>query len=254
MARYQIILAYDGTAFFGFQRQGPARTVQSVFETALRRLGWAERSILAGGRTDAGVHARGQVIAFDLPWKHPLTALQAALNTHLPSDMAVRQVQLARPTFHPRYDALARRYRYCIFIDEVRNPLSERYAWRVWPAPALERLQPAANLLLGTHDFAAFGTPPRTGGSTERTVTQAVWQTTANGELVFSITANAFLYHMVRHLVAVQMALAAGRLDADTLHRLLNVDPHAATPETWGLAPACGLTLEEISYPPGQDD
>ncbi len=248
MVRYQVILAYDGTQFSGFQRQAQARTVQAVVETALKRLGWQGKSILAAGRTDTGVHAAGQVISFDLEWAHPLQALQDALNAFLPQDVAALRVWPVSPEFHPRFSALSRRYQYHIYCEPVRRPLRERYAWRVWPAITLERLQPAANLLIGTHDFAAFGTPPRTGGSTQRTVMQATWQPDPEGGLIFDVTANAFLYRMVRHLVAVQVAVAAGRLEPDAISRLLE-DPHAIRPERWGLAPPQGLVLVEALYP-----
>ncbi len=117
MARYQVILAYDGTHFVGFQRQGRSRTVQGVVEAALRQLGWQGRAILSAGRTDTGVHAAGQVIAFDLDWTHPEKELGRAINANLPQDVAVRSVAPASPDFHPRFDATARRYRYHLFCD-----------------------------------------------------------------------------------------------------------------------------------------
>ena len=115
MARYQIILAYDGTDFQGFQRLKGGRSVQGEVEAALRRLNWAGKAILSAGRTDAGVHASGQVIAFDLDWAHSPETLRQALNAYLPEDVAAQAVKLAAPGFHPRYDALARTYHYRIF-------------------------------------------------------------------------------------------------------------------------------------------
>ena len=147
MARYQVILAYDGTEFVGFQRQAQgkkSRTVQAAIETALRQIGWQGRAILAAGRTDTGVHAAGQVVAFDLDWSHGEQALLAALNANLPPDVAAQAAFERRADFHPRYDALSRSYRYSIFCRPLRDPLRERYAWRVWPAPELERLQASA--------------------------------------------------------------------------------------------------------------
>ena len=161
MARYQIILAYDGTHFLGSQRQAASRTVQGELEKALRKIGWDGQTVYLAGRTDTGTHASGQVAAFDLDWDHGLDDLQKALNSHLPQDMAVREVNVAADAFHPRFDASSRRYRYRLFCAGVRDPLRERYAWRVWPA--VTDLTPLAAIWLGTHDFAAFGTPPRTG-------------------------------------------------------------------------------------------
>ena len=105
MARYQIILAYDGTGFLGSQRQAGARTAQSELEKALRKLGWPGKTVVLAGRTDTGTHASGQVAAFDLDWKHGPEKLQDALNAHLPLDMAVREVKEAADDFHPRFDA-----------------------------------------------------------------------------------------------------------------------------------------------------
>ncbi|MEN6408206.1 MAG: tRNA pseudouridine(38-40) synthase TruA [Anaerolineaceae bacterium] len=244
MARYQVILAYDGTLFEGFQRQAHARTVQSVFEDALRRIGWQDEVILSAGRTDTGVHASGQVVAFDLDWAHSPQELCAALNANLPPDVAAQDVRLADGTFHPRYDAIARTYRYRIFCQIRRNPLRERYAWRIFAPLDVQLLQQAADLLHGTHDFAPFGTPPRTGGSTIRAVTQAFWQTVED-EMVFTITANAFLYHMVRRLVFVQVLVGHGKL---TLEQLVEgwVLPSPIAP---GLAAPQGLTLAQVDYP-----
>lgn len=246
MARYQIIIAYDGTGFAGFQRQAKARTVQGELEAALRKIGWQGQAILAAGRTDTGVHASGQVAAFDLDWEHPLPQLQAALNANLPADVAVQQVHPAAADFHPRFDALARRYQYRVWCGGTRDPLHERYAWRVWPAVELQDLQAASRYLPGTHDFAAFGTPPRTGGSTIRCVYRADWRRDGS-ELVFEIAANAFLFRMVRRIVYVLVAVAQGRLSTGQLESSL-VDKKLEA--VHGLAAAQGLSLVEVIYQP----
>ena len=245
MARYQVTLAYDGTEFLGFQRQETeARTVQGEIEAALRRLNWQEESILAAGRTDTGVHASGQVIAFDLEWKHPLEALQNALNAHLPPDIAVSRVREAPADFHPRYDARVRTYAYTISCEPARHPLRDRYAWRVWPPVTEADLNRAAALLPGTHDFAVLGTPPpRKGGSTRRTIYRAAWQTQVSG-MRFEITANAFLYHMVRRLVFLNVMVAAGKISLESLLAGLQ----AFQPQIPGLAPPQGLVLTEVRF------
>lgn len=246
MARYQVILAYDGTDFKGFQRQaGGARTVQGVIEAALSQLGWQGASILAAGRTDTGVHASGQVIAFDLEWRHSCDALLAALNANLPQDVAARAAHLVQSGFHPRYDALARRYRYRIFCQANRDPLRERYAWRVWPAIDLPRLVQSVKLLTGTYDFAAFGTPPRVGGTTMRSVLQAGW-VQEEDELIFNVLANAFLYHMVRRLVGLQVAIGQGRIEPQAVLERLDRELPGVVKY---LAPPQGLTLVEVIYP-----
>jgi tRNA pseudouridine38-40 synthase len=244
MARYQITLAYDGTDFLGFQRQGEGRTVQSEVEAALRRLGWQGETLLAAGRTDRGVHAAGQVIAFDLPdWNHGPETLAHALNAHLPADVAVRAADTAADDFHPRYDARVRTYRYAVFNDGVRNPLLERYAWRIWPEANLQRLQAAANCLPGVHDFAAFGAAHKPGGSTVRVVYRAEWNAQASG-LLFEVSANAYLYHMVRRLVYLQVLVGQGQLELEQFQLAVQ----AAQPQTPGLAPPNGLVLAEVRY------
>ncbi len=249
MARYQIILAYDGTAFLGSQRQASSRTVQSELEKALRKLGWHAQTVYLAGRTDTGTHASGQVAAFDLDWKHDLQKLQDALNAYLPRDMAVRAVQAAAADFHPRFDASSRCYRYRLFCAGVRDPLRERYAWRVWPAVA--DLAALANIWPGTHDFAAFGTPLKPAGSTIRTVFSAGWQQHAD-EWIFEIRANAFLYRMVRRLVFAQVAAGQARLPAETLLQALDDQSElgqvARSQVPASLAPASGLTLVEVGY------
>jgi tRNA pseudouridine38-40 synthase len=245
MARYQVILSYDGTGFSGSQRQAKARTVQGELERALEALGWAGRSVLLAGRTDTGVHALGQAAAFDLDWQHTPAELQKALNAGLPMDLAVRGLQAVRPDFHPRYDALSRWYRYRLFCQEVRHPLQERFAWRVWPPPDAGLLADLARLWPGSHDFGAFGTPPKRGQSTVRTVLEAGWQE-HEGEWWFDVRADGFLYRMVRRLVFVQVAAAQGRLPVDSLVRALQ----ERTPAQAGTAPAHGLMLMEVTYPP----
>jgi len=249
MARYQVILAYDGTDFVGSQRQATSRTVQAEFEKALRKVGWQDKSVLLAGRTDTGTHASGQVASFDFDWTHGLPKLQAALNAHLPHDMAVRAVEMAADDFHPRFDATSRRYCYRLFCGGVRDPLRERYAWRVWP-PVVD-LGSLAEVWRGKHDFAAFGSPPHPGGSSVRTILSASWTNQAD-EWTFDIQADAFLYRMVRRLVYVQVAVGQGRLSREVLARALDSQPEvredAKAELPAGLAPARGLTLVEVRY------
>jgi tRNA pseudouridine38-40 synthase len=250
MARYQVILAYDGTQFQGFQRQSQKPTVQGAVEDALRQIGWSGRTILASGRTDSGAHALGQVIAFDLDWAHTLAELQAALNAHLPWCVVARSVALAADDFHPRFNATARRYRYRIYCQPERDPFRERFAWRLWPALDVDVLQRVARQFLGTHDFAAFGTPPKPGGTTVRTVSRAGWSLVGDRlgvcELLFDVEANAFLYRMVRRIVSIQVAIAQGKLDEALPAALLDALPQKPVQ---GLAPAHGLTLVQVVYP-----
>ncbi len=250
MARYQLILAYDGTLLEGSQRQAagsavrPRRTAQGELEKALRTLGWTGRSVLIAGRTDSGVHADGQSVALDIEWAHSPNDLRAALNANLPDDLAVRAVWEVRQDFHPRFDATSRRYRYTLFVDPIRNPVRERFAWRVWPALEESLLHEAASVLIGKHDFAAFGSPTSENGSTVRTVMSARWGGTAD-EYQFEVQADAFLYRMVRRLVFIQVMVAQKRISIEAVRQA--IESQAALRA--GLAPAHGLSLIEVTYP-----
>ncbi len=251
MARYQIILAYDGTDFVGSQRQAKkSRTVQGELEKSLRKLGWSGRSTIIAGRTDTGVHASGQVAAFDLDWAHADGDLLRALNANLPADVAARDVRVVAPKFHPRFDATSRRYHYRMFCKPVRDPLREKSAWRVWPELDSDVLQKVALLFVGQYDFAAYGTPPRAGGSTLRTIMNTSWQA-KDDEWHFEVQANAFLYRMVRRLVFVQVAVAQGKVSVEAIARSLagQVEGSERSELPSGLAPAHGLTLVEVTYP-----
>lgn len=244
IVRYKVVIAYDGTAFSGMQRQKNSRSVQAEVETALRKIGWKGKSILSAGRTDAGVHASGQVVAFDLAWKHSEQQLLNALNAGLPDDVAAKQVERVQADFHPRFSARVRRYEYRLFCQPQPDPLRERYAWRVWPAVKLEPMQKAAMALAGEHDFAAFGSPPKKGGNTVRVVHQAGWQKTAEDEFLFSVAAMSFLYHMVRRMVGLQVKVGQGLADAEIVGRMLNMK----SAEVKELAPPQGLTLVAVEY------
>jgi tRNA pseudouridine38-40 synthase len=243
MAPYQLILAYDGTNFSGFQRQNLQSTIQGSLETALRQVGWNGNSILAAGRTDAGVHASGQVVKINLDWRHSPNDLCNALNANLPEDISVRSVAYTDEHWHPRFDAVSRTYCYQLFFEPVRNPLKERFAWRVWPLLDQQLLQRAAQIFVGTFDFCTFGSPVRSEGSTVRTVYESFW-TMAGQYYAYRITANAFLYHMVRRIVFYQVQAASGKISIEDLEKGLS----GIVLENNGLAPAKGLFLEKVSY------
>jgi tRNA pseudouridine38-40 synthase len=247
MARYQMILAYDGTEYSGFQRQArksKGRTIQAEVERALQAIGWIGKSILAAGRTDAGVHAVGQVVAFDLEWVHSDINLLAAINANLPCNIAAQKILQAKGDFHPRYDAIWRRYRYSLFYSPVRNPTRERYAWRIWPAVDLDQLELAASRLVGERDFRAFGTAPHPGGPTTRNVMDAHWESGHEG-CDFEITANAFLFRMVRRIVSLLVNIGQGLMEVQMVDFYLQSE---SAKYVKSLAPAHGLSLVEVGY------
>ncbi len=242
-AHYKVILTYNGSAFAGYQRQDDNRTVQGEFEAGLRKMGWLGQSILGAGRTDAGVHARGQVVSFKLDWEHTTLDLRNALNYYLPRDMAVQTVEKVSPDFHPRFDARKRHYRYQVFCQPVRDPLREALAWRVWPAVDLAPMNNAAQALIGIHDFSGFGSPTSEGGSTIREVFSAGWVQDGDA-FYFDITANAFLYHMVRRITFTLVKIGLKEVTEDLVEQSLENGETLLQ----GLAPAEGLVLEEVSY------
>ena len=250
MARYKLTLAYDGSGFNGSQRQASKRTVQGELEKALSKLGWTGRSILISGRTDTGVHATGQVASADLHWSHTESELLRALNASLPADISVKSVQAVDAKFHPRFDASSRTYQYRLFCQPLRDPIRERFAWRVWIPVTGTFLAGAAKQLLGMHDFFAFGSPTTPKGKTVRTVMKAEWAQVSEDEWRFEVQANAFLYRMVRRMVFVQVAVAQGKFSAEAIADVLaiqaSVKARSVLPS--GLAPAHGLTLVKVEY------
>ncbi len=238
------VVEYDGTEYHGFEIQVNAPTVQEVLQRALAQITQEHISIRYAGRTDAGVHATGQVIDFHTRWRRSLEELQRALNAVLPRDVAVRGLQVAPPGFHARFSARSRVYRYTIWNHPVRSPLRRRTHVHVPHPLDVARMTAAAQVLRGTHDFRAFGAPTRPGGSTVRTVHRV--DVGRRGDEVFiEIEANAFLRRMVRRMVAALVEVGHHRLSRDELDGILqSADPARLR----GLAPAEGLCLIEVKY------
>lgn len=263
------LVAYDGTRFAGFQRQAPERgpTVQGELEAALTRLLGEPVGIEAAGRTDAGVHASAQVISFQPgAARIPVDRWVAACNAHLPSDIALRGACAVPDGFRARRSALARRYRYRVFRDSRRDPLRERYAWRVVQPLDLAAMDEAAQTLLGEHDFGAFGSSPRDSraegirGHTVRRMTEArvLAEPPHSGvvspvdehesEIGFVFTANAFLTGMVRQLVGTLALVGTGRLTVADFRAILDT---RAKQHPGAAAPPQGLSLIGVEYPAG---
>ncbi|MFN3704873.1 MAG: tRNA pseudouridine(38-40) synthase TruA [Thermoflexales bacterium] len=244
--KYRAVVAYDGTDFAGFQKQANARTVQAELERAVHQIVGRPTQVVGAGRTDAGVHATGQVVAFWAEWKHGEAVLLRALNAVLPSDIAVRCIAPCSERFHPRYDALSRTYEYVAYVDSVRQPTRQRYALQLHQQPDVERMNAAARAIIGEHDFAAFGSSPseREGATTVRRVLRAQWH--AEGDtLRFVIEANAFLYQMVRRIVHALLLVGDGRWSPEMLEQVLKSrEPQ----QLQGIAPAKGLCLVKVTY------
>jgi tRNA pseudouridine38-40 synthase len=248
MARYRAILAYDGTAYNGYQRQaGNIPTVQAKVENALFNILHTPASTIAAGRTDTGVHATGQVIAFDAEWQHGTDKLLLAINAKLPIDIAVQSLDVATDHFHPRYDALSRTYRYTVAECPVRQPLLNKRAWQMHQSLDDVQMQVAAQVLLGKHDFAALGKPPK-GNNTVREIFESHWTVEAQPygrQLVYQVTATAFLYHMVRRTVAILVEVGLGRKSPDDVQAILHAKQLLPAQR---IAPPDGLVLTDVAY------
>ncbi len=245
----KLVLQYDGTGFSGWQVQPGRRTVQGVLEEALTALCGGERVVVTGaGRTDAGVHARGQVAGITVPDHWDPDRLRRALNRRLPADVWVADATAMREGFHARYSATSRRYSYAIGLGpDAASPFRRRWA-TPWTTPLdREALDWCASRLPGTHRFYGFavrGTAPAEDDHT-CTVGLARWREVPDG-LVFDVAANRFLHHMVRFLVGTMLEVASGARARDQFAALLTAASNDAVSPP---APAAGLCLEQVTYP-----
>jgi len=239
-------IEYDGTAFAGSQVQPNARTVQGELEEALNRLIGEETRVRLAGRTDAGVHATGQVVAFclprELPWAGGLPALQRRLNALLPSDLALRSLRRAPRGFDPRRDALWRVYRYRILVNGARRPLEGHRTLEIDGRLDVDAMRSAAAFMVGERDFASLGSHAR-GRTVRHLVELRMMPPGAHVEL--RVTANAFLRRMVRSIVALLLEVGRGRLEPEAAVALLDEPGRALHGRA---APSRGLTLERVVY------
>lgn len=245
--RYRATLAYDGTAYQGFQRQsGDTPSIQGTVEQAIALVSGQKVAISGAGRTDTGVHAIGQVIAFDVEWAHADEALLRAINFQLPQDIALQDIR-QQPDFHPRYDAISRLYRYRVLIAAQRQPLLLTRVWQMWNGLDGALMEQASKLLIGEKDFGALGKPTQ-GEVTIRNVMRSEWASQHNefGMLwTYTVEADGFLHHMVRRMVALLVQVGQKRMTLERFEELLN---RAKLVEALAIAPPQGLTLEVVRY------
>jgi tRNA pseudouridine38-40 synthase len=250
-----LLVEYDGTGYHGFQRQAPERepTVQGVLEAAVARISQQRVPVIGAGRTDSGVHASGQVAHFQVESRLEPEDWQRALNAVLPADVAVRRVARVADDFHARYSALARSYRYTVLHDRWPSPLRERYMYRVSEPLDIAALDRACAVLVGEHDFRAFGRSPRDSQPGEQhscvrlMLAAGCRGDEAAGLIYFDFTANGFLTGMVRRLVGTLLLVGKGQLAVDDFAEIL-ASRNEAHPGA--SVPACGLCLTQVVYPP----
>jgi tRNA pseudouridine38-40 synthase len=259
---FRLTLAYDGTPFVGWQRQAQGVSIQGLIEEALARIEGAPVTVIGAGRTDAGVHARGQVASARLTSAIDPQTLRRALNATLPPEVRVTALEEAPPGFHARHDARGKTYRYLIVNDPVVTPFDWRYAWHLAERLDVVAMASAAARIEGEHDFAAF----RAAGSSVRTSVRRVsrsrvltgddasgagpWGSRAEPgaggtRLIYEVTADGFLRHMVRTLVGMVVEIGVGRRGLDAIDRALASGDRASVGAT---APASGLCLVSVAY------
>ncbi len=241
----RMVVAYDGTGFRGFAAQRDQRTVEGVLVEALAQVLRHDVRLTGAGRTDAGVHARGQVVSFPAVARLDPPRLGAALNAMLGPEIAVRAVELVPAGFDARHSARWRSYRYTIDNRPVADPMTARYAWHVAEPLDLARLRLAADPFVGEHDFASFCRKGPEGSTTMRRVEEASWHDLGDGCLRFDIRAGAFCWQMVRSIVGTLVDAGRGRRRPGEILGILRArDRSAAGP----VAPPHGLCLWEVGY------
>lgn len=245
MQRLKCIISYDGTNFSGYQVQPNKRTVQSELEACLAKLHKGnEIKVFASGRTDAGVHAKGQVIHFDTPLSIPEDRWPIALNSLLPDDIAVLSAEYATPTFHARFCASGKEYRYVLRLSPMRDPLMRNYAYH-FPYPLnLEAMEEGASFLLGTHDFTSFCSAKTEVEDKIRTI-KGIDFLKDHELLTLKFTGDGFLYNMVRILVGTLLEIGSGERKPTEIQKILEAKDRRLAGKT---APANGLYLWKVFY------
>lgn len=272
----KLVVAYDGTPFVGWQRQAEGVSIQGLLEDCLGRIEGRAVTVIGAGRTDAGVHALAQVASCVLEHPIPLADLRRALNAMLPAQVRVRGIEEVGAGFHARFAARGKTYRYAILQGESASPFLQRYVWHVSLSLNVAAMAAAARLLEGTHDFAAFQSagssaktstrtivasrvvevrsvqvlsPPQgdqAGGGVDSSFRQVLGAGDASSRLIlYDVSGDGFLRHMVRAIAGSLVEVGAGRRDAAWLGRLLAGCGRDAAGPT---APACGLWLADVHY------
>jgi tRNA pseudouridine38-40 synthase len=239
------IIEYDGTEFHGFQKQPSLRTIQGELEHALKELfRQPVVKVIGAGRTDAGVHAVGQVVSFEAPDRFPADRICPALNGLLPPSIRVKSSVEAPAGFHARYSAKARTYVYTILNRESPSALLTRYAWQVTKPLDMAAMRTAAAELIGKRDFASFGAPERAGGSTVRRIFNLEIERKKEA-IFFKMRADAFLRGMVRAIVGTLVEIGQGKRPPEDIIGILNACDRR---ETVASAPPQGLCLTRVEY------
>ncbi len=256
MPRFKLTIAYDGTGFVGWQRQTNGPSIQALLEDALAVLEGAPVTVIGAGRTDAGVHALGQVAGVTLGREIDAATLLRAVNAHLPETIRVIAAEAAPDEFHAQFRARAKTYRYQLWNDGVLHPFAHGYVWHL-PPPRLDldAMREAAAFLLGRQDFASFEALPAVASTTERDISVSRLTTGAeeirpgvpagHGLITYEIRGDGFLRHMVRSIAGTLVEVGRGRRRPEWIAEVLAAKSRAAAGPT---APAAGLFLVRVEY------
>lgn len=245
MRTLKLLIEYDGTNYLGWQVQAKGPTLQGMIEEKLKHLTGENVHLIGSGRTDAGAHAMGQVAHFRTRSRMDLLSIQRALNSLLPPDIAIKEVEEAEEDFHARKQAKSKIYEYRILNRPLRSVFHRWYAWHIPQTLDWEEIRKATQKLIGEHDFSSFrstGTPTKTA---VRTVSRAEWKRGKDGLMQFEIEASGFLKQMVRAIVGTLVEVGRGKIDADEFQRILESKDRKKAGPT---APAHGLFLKEVKY------
>ncbi len=248
--RLAMIVEYHGMGYSGFQYQKNAPTVQQQIEKAIQSLTNQPVRIKAAGRTDAGVHALGQVIAFDTDANYAPGVFLNALNARLPQDIAIREAYRTRPNFDPRRDATSRLYRYTLFVSKIRSPVRRHTSHRARPPLNPDRMREAASLMVGERDFANFGGPPeRPEASTVRRIYRIDLKTD-EPFIYVEVEGNAFLPRQVRRMVGALVDTGAGRLKIDDIRKQISRAEDAVATRSLPPQGLCLVAVKYADFPP----
>ena len=243
MRNIALTVAYDGTNYHGFQRQKRWTAIQNVLEDRLEKIFGAPIELVAAGRTDAGVHARGQVVSFFTDGTIPIDKIPIAAASVLPPDIVVRSAREVDEKFSARFSVVSKIYIYRVHVDETSDPLIDRYAWHVRPPVDVDQMRAALSMLIGRHDFGAF----RSASEVERNPVRTMIDASIVGDeiLEISLHADGFLYRMARNIVGALIKVGRGRLTVDAFKKIFESrDRNQAPPP----APPQGLCLYKVFY------
>lgn len=241
---YRLQMEYDGTSYYGWQRQPDVISIQEALEDAVEELFQERVKVQGAGRTDAGVHALNMTAHFRVRKHRPCDTVRSALNDYLPDDVSILNVREADSSFHARFDAVGKMYRYFLYTRSIPSVFWKRYAWWIPERLELDPMKEASDTLLGEQDFASFASEVESDENSTCTIYRIDWWSRAD-VIRFTVFGDRFLYKMVRTIVGTLVEIGKGNIDADEMSEIISAqDIRAAGP----VAPASGLQLVHVYY------